>query len=356
MAKVVVGMSGGVDSAAAAYLLKEAGYEVSGLTIRTWAAEAEEVSRCCEIDQARETARVLEIPYHVLNCAQAFREHVTEPFVREYIRGRTPSPCIGCNRYVKWEYMLYRANVLGAEYVATGHYAQIRKLENGRYTVQKAVHAEKDQTYMLYRLTQEQLERTLMPLGGYAKQEVRALAEKAGLPPAHAADSQEVCFVTEGKYTEYIEEHAEGPVPKEGRFVDEDGMFLGTHKGIIHYTVGQRRGLGLPLGYPAYVKEIRPETDEVVIGKEESLYHGALLCGDVHFMSIPGLAAGEKQRADVKIRYAHKGEMAELEMAEDGRLRICFDHPVRAAAPGQSAVFYDGEGCVIGGGVIDEIL
>ena len=356
MAKVVVGMSGGVDSAVTAYLLKEAGYEVTGLTIRTWEAAADEVSRCCEIDRAQETARILGIPYQTINCAQAFREHVTEPFVREYVRGRTPSPCIDCNRFVKWEWMLYRANVLGAEYVATGHYAAVRQLENGRYTVQKAVHAEKDQTYMLYRLSQEQLKRTLMPLGAYAKTEVREIAAKAGLPSASAPDSQEICFVTEGHYADYIEARAGAAVPREGRFVDEDGVCLGTHKGIIHYTVGQRRGLGLPLGFPAYVKEIRANTNEVVIAKEEALYHSALLCERVNFMSIDGLEPGTALRALVKIRYAHKGEMAELTSAENGCLLIRFDKPVKAPAPGQSAVFYDAENCVIGGGIISEIL
>ena len=356
MAKVVVGMSGGVDSAVTAYLLKEAGYEVTGLTIRTWEADADEVSRCCEIDRAAETARILGIPYQTINCAQAFREYVTEPFVREYIGGRTPSPCIGCNRHVKWEWMLYRANVLGAEYVATGHYASVRQLENGRYTVQKAVHAEKDQTYMLYRLTQEQLKRTLMPLGSYAKQEVRRIAEEAGLPSASAPDSQEICFVTDGHYADYIEAHAKEQLPRGGYFVDEDGVRLGMHKGIIHYTVGQRRGLGLPLGYPAYVKEIRAASGEVVIGKEDSLFHSAVLCERLSFLSIAGLKPGEILRAMVKIRYAHKGEMAELEAQEDGRLLVRFANPVKAPAPGQSAVFYDEEGCVIGGGVIAQSL
>ena len=246
MAKVIVGMSGGVDSAVTALLLKEAGYEVEGVTLRTWDTEETEVSRCCEIDGARETAEKLGIPFHVLNVSSAFKKNVTEPFIREYLRGRTPNPCVFCNRAVKWEWLIYMANVLQADYVATGHYAEIRKLPNGRYTVRKAAYAPKDQTYMLYRLSQEQLSRTIMPLGTYDKNDVRKIAADAGLPSASSPDSQEICFVTEGHYADYIREHAKDPVPGAGNYVDETGRILGQHKGIIHYTVGQRRGLEIP--------------------------------------------------------------------------------------------------------------
>ncbi len=345
-------MSGGVDSAVAAYLLKEKGYDVIGVTLRTWESSNGEESRCCEIDDARRVANSLGISYHVHNCTSEFREYVTEPFINDYINGLTPNPCIGCNRYVKWEKMMYLARVMDAKYVATGHYAFVEKLDNGRYSVKKALHAEKDQTYMLYRLSQEQLSSTLMPLGKYSKDEVREIAVKAGIPVAEKPDSQEICFVPDDDYAGFIEENAAGKLRGEGSFVDEDGKPLGKHKGIIHYTVGQRKGLGLPLGYPAYVKEIRPLENEVVISKEGSLYRDEIVLRDVNYLSIENIPERGKIRCTVKIRYHHPGRTAVIENAGEGRVRIVFDEPVKAAAPGQSAVFYDEDGCVIGGGII----
>ena len=346
--RVVVGMSGGVDSAVAAYLLKKAGYEVVGVTLRTW--ESDGGSRCCDIDDARSAANAMGIRYVPVNCTSEFRRCVVEPFREEYLRGRTPNPCVECNRSVKWEKLLYYCGVLGADYAATGHYASVVRLENGRYTLKTAAHAEKDQTYMLWKLTQEQLSRTLMPLGGLSKSEVRSIAEEAGLPVASKPDSQEVCFVTDGTYADYIERTAGREMPGEGNFVDEAGAVLGRHRGIMRYTVGQRKGLGVALGYPAYVKEIRPETNEVVLGGEASLYAEEILCRDVCFMSVPALEGRLSCR--VKIRYQHRGQEGEIEPAGGGAVRVSFREPVRAPAPGQSAVFYDGEGCVIGGGVI----
>jgi len=388
MSKVVVGLSGGVDSAVTAYLLKEQGYEVMGVTLRTWTSSygtAQIDSRCCEIDAARENAEILGIPYAVVDCSRTFRKCVTEPFVREYLRGRTPNPCVDCNRVMKWEGLLKAAEMYGAEYVATGHYAFTEQLPNGRYSVRQAASAQKDQTYMLYELTQEQLARTIMPLGPYTKDEVRAIAKGAGIPSANKADSQEICFVTEGSYAEYIaEESAKAglPLPGPGDFVDEEGRVLGGHKGIIHYTVGQRKGLGIALGHPAYVKEIDTVNNRVVLAPEESLYSAEIFCDELHWMSIPGLEAGQTLPASVRIRYHHKGERALLEMtapempagnpgnehnpgnpgnpdagaadnaAAPGVLRIRFEKPVRAATPGQSAVFYDEKGYLIGGGKI----
>ncbi len=354
MTRVIVGMSGGVDSAVTAYLLKRAGYDVIGTTLRIWESADGQESRCCEIDDARHTAWKLGIQYYALNSISDFEKSVTEPFMHCYIAGRTPNPCVFCNRHVKWEKMLYFAGVMGADYIATGHYASVIKLPNGRFTVRKARHAEKDQTYMLYRLSQEQLAATLMPLGDYTKEQVRNIAREAGLSVAEKADSQEICFVTDGNYADFIKNNAKVPIPPSGNFVTEDGMVLGTHKGIINYTVGQRKGLGLPLGYPAYVKEIVPATNEVVISTEDSLYSREIICGDLNFLSIDGLLPGEKLRCIVKIRYHHKGEPAEIGMQEDGHLRIVFDTPVRAATPGQSAVFYGDEDYVIGGGIIEK--
>ena len=350
--KVVVGLSGGVDSAVAAYLLKEAGYDVIGVTLRTWQADDGSESRCCDIDDAREISNKLGIRYVPVNCTQAFQKNVVEPFTEAYLRGLTPNPCIECNRYVKWDKLLYFAKVLGADKIATGHYANIIKLDNGRYTVKTAKYADKDQTYMLYKLTQPQLEATLMPLGNLSKSEVRRIAKDAGLPVASKPDSQEVCFITDGSYADYIDKNAPPEYKREGDFVDVSGAVLGRHKGIIHYTVGQRKGLGIALGHPAYVKEIRADTNEVVIGDDRSLYSTEIRCGDIHFMSVAEMSKGEKFKCTVKIRYHHKGQTATVEIKENGIARIAFDEPVRAAAPGQSAVFYAPEGYVIGGGII----
>lgn len=356
MAKVIVGMSGGVDSAVAAYLLKQAGYDVIGVTLRTWIGSDGEESRCCEIDDARQTAQRIGIPYHVFNCTSDFTCKVTKPFIEDYLHGLTPNPCVVCNREIKWERLLHFAGILEADYVATGHYASVLKLENGRYTVRKASHSEKDQTYMLYRLTQEQLAKTLMPLGAYTKEQVREIAAQAGLQIASKPDSQEICFVTDGDYAGYIEKNAGVPVPGKGNLVDEAGTILGTHRGIIHYTVGQRKGLGISLGYPAYVKRICAETNEIVVGTRDDILCKTILCKDLSFMSIPSLEAGETLRCNVKPRYRHAGQSALIEADEAGLARVTFDEPVQFAAPGQSAVFYDGNGCVIGGGVISDVL
>lgn len=347
MAKVIVGMSGGVDSAVAAHLLKEAGHEVIGMTLRTDSRDG----RCCEIDDARRTARKLHIRYYAPNVIDVFDEKVKQPFFASYLRGETPNPCVECNRCVKWDRLLHYAAALEADYAATGHYASVVRLENGRYTVRQADHAEKDQTYMLYRLTQDQLAHTLMPLGKYSKAEVRRIAEDAGLDVAQKQDSQEICFVTEGSYADYILNDPNLTVPGEGNFISEDGKVLGKHRGIIHYTVGQRKGL-IAAGYPIYVKEIRAETNEVVLGDEKSLYTTEVRCDRLNFLSIPGLAPGETLRARVKIRYHHAGEQASLLSDGEGNVRIIFDAPVRAATPGQSAVFYDDQNRVIGGGII----
>ena len=352
MKKVLVGMSGGVDSAAAAVILKKAGYDVVGITLRTWQSEDGLESRCCDIDDARMTAFKIGIKYFPVNCMSDFRQYVVDPFVNDYLQGMTPNPCIECNRYVKWEKLLYYARVVGADYVATGHYASVVKLDNGRYTVKKAAHSEKDQTYMLYKLTQEQLASTLMPLGDLSKSEVRRMAEDAGLPVASKPDSQEICFVTDGHYADFIEKKADAGHLAEGFFVDPSGNTLGRHKGIIHYTVGQRKGLGIALGYPVYVKEIRADRNEVVLSDEKVLYSNEILCRDVNFMSIPELKKGDIIPCTVKIRYHHGGQPAVIALTDNDRVKVSFDEPVRAATPGQSAVFYDEEDRIIGGGII----
>ncbi len=354
MDKVVVGMSGGVDSAVAAYLLKKAGYDVIGVTLRTWQADDGSESRCCDIDDARSVAYKIGIRYVPVNCTSDFQKYVVDPFAKSYLCGQTPNPCVECNRCVKWEKLLYYANAVGAKYIATGHYASVVKCENGRYTLKTASHAEKDQTYMLYKLTQEQLAATLMPLGGLSKSEVRRIAEEASLPVASKPDSLDVCFVADGSYADYIEQTSPSGTVREGDFVDEAGNVLGRHRGIIHYTVGQRKGLGIALGYPAYVKEIRADKNEVVVGDEKSLYSSAVLCRDMSFMSVDGIGDGIK--CTVKVRYRHPGQMATAVMTDGDTMKITFDEPVRAATPGQSAVLYDEDGRVVGGGVISEVL
>lgn len=352
VAKVIVGMSGGVDSAVAAYLLKQQGYEVRGVTLHVWGSDEEGDSRCCEIDEARNVCNLLDIKYHPHNCTSLFKDRVIDPFVDAYLDGLTPNPCIECNRYVKWAKMIELADILDADYIATGHYAYVEKLPNGRYTVRKASNIAKDQTYMLYKLTQEQLSRTLMPLGQYTKDEVRAIAEKAGLPCAHKEESQEICFVTEGRYTDFIKDHTDKTLPAEGNFVDVDGNVLGKHKGIHQYTVGQRKGLGIALGYPAFVTKIDAENNTVVLGTEASLMVDKFNCRDVNYLSVPNLSCGDTIRCLAKARYHQTERPATIECTGDGKVMVTLDEAVKGVSPGQSAVFYDEEGRVIGGGII----
>ena len=354
--KVVVGMSGGVDSSVAAYLLKEQGYDVIGVTMQIWQDEAEYVQEenggCCglsAVDDARRVAQRLEIPYYVMNFKNEFKKSVMDYFVAEYLKGRTPNPCIACNRYVKWESLLQRSLSIGADYIATGHYARIAQLANGRYAIRNSVTAAKDQTYALYNLTQEQLAHTLMPVGEYHKDEIRAIAEEIGLMVASKKDSQEICFIPDHDYAAFIERETNGNVPPAGNFVTADGKILGQHKGITHYTIGQRRGLGLAMGEHVFVTEIRPQTNEVVIGRSEDVFSKELEADNLNFMALADFK--EPTRLLAKIRYAHKGAMCTVERIGEDRVRCVFDEPQRAVTPGQAVVFYDGD-YVAGGGTI----
>ena len=353
--KVVVGMSGGVDSSVAAYLLKEQGYDVIGVTMQIWQEDeeaAEENGGCCglsAVEDARRVAQVLDIPYYVMNFKEEFKKNVMDYFVEEYLAGRTPNPCIACNRYVKWEALLKRSMEIGADYIATGHYARVEKMANGRYAIRNSVTAKKDQTYALYNLTQEQLSRTLMPVGAYTKEEIRDMAITNHLPVAHKPDSQDICFVPDGDYAGLIEQQAPEKVLGAGNFVTKDGIVLGQHKGITHYTIGQRKGLGLAMGHHVFVTEIRPETNEVVIGEAENVFRDSLVCRNINFMGMEDLA--EPRRVFAKIRYAHPGEWCELTRTGADEITCRFEKPVRAVTPGQAVVFYEGE-YVLGGGVI----
>ena len=355
--KVVVGMSGGVDSSVAAYLLKQQGYEVIGVTMQIWQKEdnqtVEENGGCCglsAVEDARRVAQMLDIPYYVMNFREEFDQKAIRYFMRGYFNGRTPHACFACNRYVKWESLLQRSMQIGPDYIATGHYARIEQLQNGRYAIRNSVTAAKDQTYALYNLTQEQLMRTKMPVGAYEKSQVRAIAEELGLYVAHKPDSMEICFVPDQDYARFIEENSGKKIP-EGNFVTTDGKIVGRHRGITHYTVGQRKGLNLSMGKPVFVLEIRPETNEVVIGDGTEVYADRLICSDLNFMSVPDFP--DDFPVVAKIRYNHRGTKAHVRRIGADQAEVIFEEPVRAVTPGQAVVFYDGE-YVAGGGTISQ--
>lgn len=353
--RVVVGMSGGVDSSVAAYLLKEAGYDVVGVTMQIWQKEDDDTvsanGGCCGQSAVEDAARVasrIGIPHYVMNFRDEFQEKVIQYFMDEYLAGRTPNPCIACNRYVKWESLLQRSLQIGADYIATGHYARIAKLPNGRFAIQRSATAAKDQTYALYNLTQDQLSHTLMPVGDYEKGRIRQIAEEIGLPVAHKPDSMEICFVPDQDYARFISENS-GHVVPEGNFVTTDGKVIGRHKGITHYTVGQRKGLNLSMGKPVFVVEIRPETNEVVIGDNQDVFTDRLRCSNLNFMSVEDIH--EDMPVVAKIRYNHQGAKAVVRKTGADEAEVVFEEPVRAVTPGQAVVFYDGD-YVLGGGTI----
>jgi tRNA-specific 2-thiouridylase len=354
--KVVVGMSGGVDSSVAAYLLKEQGYDVVGVTMEIWQEEEaqiqEENGGCCglsAVEDARNVAWKLGIPHYVMNFRLEFKSCVIDYFMDEYIHGRTPNPCIACNRFVKWESLLKRSLDIGADFIATGHYAQIEQLPDKRYTLKKSATAAKDQTYALYNLTQDQLAHTLMPVGQYSKEQIRQIAAQIGISVADKPDSQEICFIPDHDYARFIKENTEKELP-EGNFIDIHGRVLGRHKGITHYTVGQRKGLNLSMGRPVFVVEIRPETNEVVIGEHQDVYSDSLTCNRLNWMGIEGLQ-GRRMGVTAKIRYSHKGAVCVIEEVEPDLVKVQFKEPQRAITPGQAVVFYNGD-YVVGGGII----
>ena len=345
MEKIVIGMSGGVDSSAAAYLLKSQGYEVVGVTMKMWSCGHKTDDSA--VQDAKNVCDTLGIAHHVLDFQEPFKNMVVAHFVDEYFAGRTPNPCIMCNRFMKWEALLNYADEIGAAGIATGHYARILKLENGRYTLLKSA-AGKDQTYMLYRLTQPQLARTLMPVGLYPKNKIREIAASIGLSVADKPDSQDICFLPDGNYQKFLAQYSDKKVTP-GNFVTKDGTVIGQHTGITNYTVGQRKGLNLSMGHPVFVTEIRPDTNEVVIGEPEELMTTVVRACDVNWMAIEKLT--EPMRVTAKIRYAHQGTSALIRMIDAHTVEAVFDEPQRAATPGQGLVFYHDD-MVIGGGTI----
>lgn len=354
--KVVVGMSGGVDSSVAAYLLKEQGYDVIGVTMQIWQDEEEVVQEenggCCGItavDDARRVAQKLDIPYYVMNFKDTFKKQVMDYFVEEYLQGRTPNPCNACNRYVKWEALLQRSLDIGADYIATGHYARIEQLANGRFAITNSVTAEKDQTYALYNLTQEQLAHTLMPVGAYTKTEIRQIAESLGLPVAHKKDSQDICFIPDGDYARFIREQVPDRIPGPGDFVLSDGTVVGRHEGITNYTIGQRRGLNVAVGKRIFVNQIDVENNRIVLGDDSEVFTDHLVAHQMNYMGVPDFSDGETFVA--KIRYSHRGTKCSVTNLDNGDVRLDFEEPVRAVTPGQAVVLYRDD-YVAGGGTI----
>lgn len=351
--KVMAGMSGGVDSSVCAALLLKAGYEVSGVTLRLYDGEDYDAGltrTCCSLSDAEDAKAVcikLGIPHYVFNFKDAFGDCVINNFIDEYISGMTPNPCIECNRKIKFAAMFDRAKTLGYDKIATGHYAVIEKSENGRYLLKKAADETKDQTYVLYCLTQEQLSRTLFPLGSLTKSQVREIAAENGFVNAEKPDSQDICFVPDGDYASFIERYT-GEAAQKGDFTDVDGNVLGEHKGIIRYTVGQRKGLGIALGKPQFVISKNAETDTVILGDEDKLFYKRVLVDRLNFIPFDNLEG--QMRVTAKLRYRHKEQPAVIYPA-DGGVIAEFDEPQRAPSPGQAAVFYDGD-TVVGGGTI----
>lgn len=358
--KVVAAMSGGVDSSVAAAILAEEGYDVIGVTMQIWpmASEVEqEFSRtCCSlraVEDARRVAARLGIPHYVLNFRDVFKETVIDNFIEEYRRGRTPNPCIRCNRFVKFDALLAKAQALGADYVATGHYARIVHDESkSRWLLKRGVDRSKDQSYALYSMTQHQLAHTLMPLGNMVKDETRRLAAELGLSVAAKPESQEICFIEGRNYPAFLEKTAP-ETARPGPMLDTNGSVIGEHKGIAFYTVGQRRRLGMAAGEPLYVVRIEPARNAIVVGRESDLYAQSLAATDTNFISI-GTPAGSIA-VTAKIRYNMKDSPALLSPLAEGQIEVRFEKPQRAITPGQAVVLYDGED-VVGGGTIDRVI
>ena len=362
---IAVAMSGGVDSSTVAAMLRADGHNLIGLTMQLWnqrrlaghAGMPESIQgRCCSLDDvydARRVAETIGIPYYVVNHEDRFEQDVVRPFVQEYLSGRTPIPCSLCNNHLKFDQLLIVAQQIGADAVATGHYARVEfDQQRGRWLLKRPADRSKDQTYFLFGLTQEQLSRTLFPLGGMTKPEVRELARKHGLALAEKPDSQEICFVPGGDYKNfldaYLAEQGESLPDTAGELVTTDGRVIGEHAGIHNFTVGQRKGLGVATGSPLYVLQIRGDSRQVVVGEAENLYSRTLLARRVNLISIDDLT--EPMRVSVKIRHRHEPASAIIERIAEN-VRVTFDEPQRAITPGQAAVFYIGD-VVVGGGWI----
>jgi tRNA-specific 2-thiouridylase len=360
--RVIVAMSGGVDSSVAAALLKKQGYDVIGVTMKTWGfmevgGAPKHESGCCSLDaifDAKSVADSFGFPHYTVDFTKQFEDAVIDNFVSEYMRGRTPNPCVICNRKIKWEEMLKKADSLDAKFVATGHYARVEFSKHfNRFSLKASLDEKKDQTYALWGLTQESLSRTLFPLGEYSKTEIRQLARDFEIKTANKPDSQEICFVADDNYERFLREKAPDAInniPK-GDFIFE-GKKVGSHKGIPFYTVGQRRGLGVALGKPVYVKKIDAENNIVEIGEKETLFQKTAIAEDVNYVSVDKL--NEDSIVICKIRYSDRGSLAKVKKADNNSFEIEFNEPKSAITPGQSVVVYDEQGYVLAGGLIKE--
>ncbi len=358
--RVIVAMSGGVDSSVAAALLHQQGYEVIGITMKTWGfmevgGAPKHESGCCSLDaifDAKSVANKFGIPHYTVDFTKAFEKEVIENFVDEYLNGRTPNPCVVCNRKIKWEELLKKADSLDAKYVATGHYAMVDYNEQlNRYTLKYSKDAKKDQTYALWGLTQESLSRTIFPLGHLTKNEVRQIADRLELKTANKPDSQEICFVADDNYERFLRERVPDVIDKiEHGEIVYHGEVIGEHKGIPFYTVGQRRGLGLALGKPVYVKEIDTNSNRVILGDKEELLGEEVTAVDINYVSKSSLKKGDFVSA--KIRYADRAASAVVLYSDQNKIKIKFSEPKNAVTPGQSLVIYDEQGYVLAGGVI----
>ena len=348
MAKVMVGMSGGVDSAVSALVLKNAGHDVTGVNCRFYDADKTKVSQ--DVEDAKKVADALGIPFETYELYGGFEDKVISHFIASYLKGETPNPCIECNRHLKFGKLLQKALDEGFDYIATGHYARIDFDESsGRYLLKKGADESKDQSYVLYCLTQHQLRHTLFPLGDMTKDDARTLAEEMSFVNAKKGDSQDICFIPDGDYASFIEGRLDYTLPK-GNFVDTDGNILGQHQGIIHYTVGQRKGLGIALGKPAFVQSKSAEDNTVVLGSNEGLFRCELTARDVNLIAYEKLS--EPLRCKARIRYNAKEQWATVTQTDENHLHIVFDEPQRAISKGQAVVLYDGD-IVIGGGTIE---
>jgi tRNA-specific 2-thiouridylase len=356
--KVLVAMSGGIDSTVAALMLHDEGYEVVGITMKTWDYAASGGSKketgCCNVDSfndARQAAVEHGFPHYILDIREEFGDFVIENFVDEYIAGRTPNPCVLCNTHIKWRALLKRADALGCDFIATGHYAKIRQLDSGRHVISKAVDSTKDQSYVLWGLQQDLLSRTLLPLAPYHKTEIRQMALDYGYPElAKKSESYEICFVPDNDYRGFLKRRVDGLEERVagGHFIDKNGKILGEHKGYPFYTIGQRKGLEIAFGKPVFVTRIDPDANTVTLGDEEDLEQNEMTVGKLNLIKYDMITPG--MEASTKIRYKDKGSLSNIYL-ENGLMKVRFYENVKGIAPGQSAVFYEGDD-VIGGGVI----